>query len=999
MPNLGPRSARFLLALCLLAGLLLIACPTSEESGHVLSLQIDKDNDSLLTFETVVVKVYRLDSTDSQTVFSGKLTDAKQVQGLPLDPKIGSQYFVTITGYRSGKIAMQKEITVLGANNFQSKDIPIHTDKPETTVIEPAIPEILLSSPDAHINEGDTLRITIHVKNRFTDPSTLTLKDSPSGASLDTTGRSVKDTVFQWVPDFSQGKADPYTITFVYSMGTRKVERSISISVKNVNRAPKLIPIADKKVKEGEHLAFYVEASDVDKDSLTFSATNLPEGSSFSGTAFDWTPKAGQAGNYSVRFKVFDGQDSDLVVAFITVGNPVPPPELLVRITSPGQDTVINYSPITVFYTVNGTLLQRKFPLKDGKTKLFVDTTIDGRTAFDTVTVTLDTVPPGRPTVLAASPVNTRTPSWRWKSGGGAGSGKFRIKLDDGNLENTATTTDTSYSPATDLSIGTHTLYVSERDLAGNWSVYGSASVRIDTLPPSAPAVSCDAGSLTNNPKPRWTWSSGGQGDAGLFQAKLDSPDFSQTDSVGKGKSFLPSSNLSDGPHTLYVREQDSAGNWSKAGSAMVKVDVTPPGAPILLANPYSPLNGRYPSWDWISGGGGIAKYRIRVDNPDLSSASEVGVTNYLSPTALEEGPHTLYVQERDSAGNWSASGSREIVVALRGPAGPAGFSQARALDVSLAMTKDNTPVVAFRDAWNDYKATVMRLNGASWQNVGNAGFSTGNVFGVSLALDGSGTPYVAYQDGDSGFRATVMKYSGSNWATVGPQGFSHRDANDLKIGKLKNGRPFVTLRDSAERGSALQFNGTAWANLGSTDFPFLHIDGITQTVSPSGTPFVVFIDASKEKKLTCMKFNGTEWETVGNAGFTPWPSDQLSIAVDGNDIPYVALSGPTVMKLKGATWEIVGNDKISSEISQRITIAVDKNGLPYIAFSEGLNSKLSVMRFNTPSWQYLGEPEFSIGGAEYISIAISSWGVPYIGFSDLGRSGNATVMKTSFDP
>jgi ABC-type uncharacterized transport system auxiliary subunit len=36
----------------------LVACPTTDEPNHVLNMKIDKDNDSLLTFDSLIVKVY-----------------------------------------------------------------------------------------------------------------------------------------------------------------------------------------------------------------------------------------------------------------------------------------------------------------------------------------------------------------------------------------------------------------------------------------------------------------------------------------------------------------------------------------------------------------------------------------------------------------------------------------------------------------------------------------------------------------------------------------------------------------------------------------------------------------------------------------------------------------------------------------------------------------------------------------------------------------------------
>ncbi len=78
------------------------------------------------------------------------------------------------------------------------------------------------------------------------------------------------------------------------------------------NRAPVMDPIDDQQAREGELLSFFVTATDVDGDSLTFSAdlSQLPDASN---PAFDpdtqefsWTPDFVDAGNYVAVFRVTD---------------------------------------------------------------------------------------------------------------------------------------------------------------------------------------------------------------------------------------------------------------------------------------------------------------------------------------------------------------------------------------------------------------------------------------------------------------------------------------------------------------------------------------------------------------------------------------------------------------------------------------------------------------------------------------------------------------------
>lgn len=99
---------------------------------------------------------------------------------------------------------------------------------------------------------------------------------------------------------------------------------TVSITVAAVNDAPVLNPIGPKSVNEAETLSFAISATDVDQDSLTYSASSLPLGATFNPATrtFNWTPAYNQAGSDSVRFTVSDGKgktDSETIT--ITVAD------------------------------------------------------------------------------------------------------------------------------------------------------------------------------------------------------------------------------------------------------------------------------------------------------------------------------------------------------------------------------------------------------------------------------------------------------------------------------------------------------------------------------------------------------------------------------------------------------------------------------------------------------------------------------------------------------
>lgn len=111
----------------------------------------------------------------------------------------------------------------------------------------------------------------------------------------------------------------------------------------------------------------------------------------------------------------------------------------------------------------------------------------------------IDTTPPLAPNVTgtSTSTANT-TPTWSWSSGGNGGNGMFRYRLNDSNLASGAVEiSGTTFTPRAALLEGTHTLYVQERDAAGNWSASGSFAIQVVT-PPAAPTLTTLTRSLNS---------------------------------------------------------------------------------------------------------------------------------------------------------------------------------------------------------------------------------------------------------------------------------------------------------------------------------------------------------------------------------------------------------------------------------------------------------------------------------------------------------------------
>ena len=127
-------------------------------------------------------------------------------------------------------------------------------------------------------------------------------------------------------PVHTYSKSGTYNITLTVINGfgfSTTLERQIT-----VNQIPNLNSLSDKTVDVNHELNFTVVGYDPDGDTLTYSASNLPEGANFNPTTgvFNWTPTIDQVGTYQVTFTASDGNSTISKTITITVnkGNTAP---------------------------------------------------------------------------------------------------------------------------------------------------------------------------------------------------------------------------------------------------------------------------------------------------------------------------------------------------------------------------------------------------------------------------------------------------------------------------------------------------------------------------------------------------------------------------------------------------------------------------------------------------------------------------------------------------
>lgn len=220
--------------------------------------------------------------------------------------------------------------------------------------------------------------------------------------------------------------------------------------------------------------------------------------------------------------------------------------------------------------------------------------------------------------------------------------------------------TTSSSQTVSGLQSGAFQLQVQAQDNAGNRSAVIQKIIYVDFTDPVISFVQTPL-KITNKTNDAISYTVLESGTAsGLrnVECRLDGGAFAECISsppLLSAFSMLPLSDLSEGAHTFEVKATDKMGNESTA-SFMWEVDITPPAMPIMPSDGESGLR---PEWTWSGGGGGNGTFRFKLNDADLSSNYTETNKLYFTPeNDLGFGNNTLYVQEQDDAGNWSAVAS-----------------------------------------------------------------------------------------------------------------------------------------------------------------------------------------------------------------------------------------------------------------------------------------------------------------------------------------------------
>ena len=391
------------------------------------------------------------------------------------------------------------------------------------------------------------------------------------------------------------------------------------------------------------------------------------------------------------------------------------------------------------------------------------DVALNVSPASGTLAVTLDTLPPPKPTALLLAPATDNGPSATDDitniglpiiSGSGGEAGDTVILFDGSTAIGTGTVAvggDWTITATTSLSAGDNSLSVTQTDLAGNVSDASTPLlVTLDQTPPAAPGApvlspGSNSGFVANDTNvtlPTFT----GTGEAGNTVTLFDGSTAIGTGTVaaGGGWSITATTALAEGANTITATQTDAAGNVSlSSGPLAVILDTVAPDAPDLpdlltasdsgVSNTDNITNVTHPIIDGTASevGDRIAVFDNGGSDPiGFGVVGPGGVWAITSSGSLTEGLNTITAKQIDPAGNVSdASAGLPVIL--------------ETIPTTITSLAASGPGIT---------------DGSGSLNLGKTITLTAN-FGVPVFVNGDSVPTLSLNDGGT---ATYVSGSGS---------------------------------------------------------------------------------------------------------------------------------------------------------------------------------------------------------------------------------------------
>jgi hypothetical protein len=373
----------------------------------------------------------------------------------------------------------------------------------------------------------------------------------------------------------------------------------------------------------------------------------------------------------------------------------------------------------------------------------------------------VDMTAPPAPTLISpvgGTRISDTTPIFNWGPVSDPRGVTYQLQIDD-NADFSSTVVDETgltnavYTlPDGDaLQLGGYHWRVKAVDGAGNQSNWSTSEFFIVETDVETPLlVSPPNGTLTKINTPVFSWSCNETGVSYGLQIDNNS-NFSSPEVNVSGLSSSPytTAPLADGTyywHVKTVKDSQESG-WSDAWS--ITIDTTPPTATILNA-PTGTVS--YNTADITIDGADVVAYKYKLDSGTLGA--ETLVSTHIILSALSDGPHTLCVIGRDTAGNWQ----------LEASATTASWTVATPAPVAT-LSGQPTGIVSYNYAFIDVGGQNVvtfryKLDAGNWGNETAAGL---DAIVLTELSDGLHTVYVIGKN-DAGHWQAEANATAASW-------------------------------------------------------------------------------------------------------------------------------------------------------------------------------------------------------------------------------------------
>jgi|GEM_PF-3513252 len=159
----------------------------------------------------------------------------------------------------------------------------------------------VLSTANTQAKENSPYRYHLRLDDLDRDDLNVSLEDGPRGMTLNAVSHTL-----HWQPDFEDQGTHPIQVSI--NDGVDEIDYEFELVVEDTNRAPvfeKTLPLI---ATEGEKGDWWLKATDLDDDDLTYSLSLAPKGMSLNSKTgeLSWTPDFDQAAYREIQVAVSD---------------------------------------------------------------------------------------------------------------------------------------------------------------------------------------------------------------------------------------------------------------------------------------------------------------------------------------------------------------------------------------------------------------------------------------------------------------------------------------------------------------------------------------------------------------------------------------------------------------------------------------------------------------------------------------------------------------------